>query len=134
MKQAFFIITIIILLFACRTSHSLNKAREKLVGKYKMEIVLTEEELKQNPETQALMNQMILTTDLRPDGRGFMRADFMGQIKNDTIDWNVKGDCLIIISDGKREAALMTKCKGGFKVTQKSSEENMMTLKFTKLK
>lgn len=133
MKQGFFILTAIVLLFACRTTQSVTKSRAALAGKYKMEMVMSEEYLKRNPQAVEVIKQAKLESELKANGVMYMNMEARGQTLKDTAKWDVHNDSLIIFFKSKREAALINKVEGGFTITQKGVGDPI-TIKYTKQK
>lgn len=136
MKQVFFIVSLAALFVACKGggSGSAANAKADLAGKYKMEMVLSEKELAENPQAKQMMDMMKLECEMTADGKCYVNAEMMGQSKKDTSAWDVSGDSLILMSKGKRDAAKMEKIDGGFTITQKTGKEGTLTLKYTKQK
>lgn len=134
MKQVFFIVSLAALFVACKGGASGANAKADLAGKYKMEMVLSEKELAENPQAKSMMDMMKLECDMTADGKCYVTAEMMGQSKKDTSEWDVNGDSLILMSKGKREAAKMVKVDGGFTITQETGKMGSLTLKYTKQK
>lgn len=111
----------------------MRNAKADLVGKYRMEMVLSERELAENPQAQTMMDMMKLECDMTYNGNSYVTAEMMGQVKKDTAQWDINADSLILMSRGKREAAKMVKIDGGFILTQET-KEGTLTLKYIKQK